>query len=80
VGAAGIKPHAVSQKPICTNAGWSRTRGRIAVMRKWRVILTLNGVRTETIIHAATQYQAIMLAKAQFAGTDAHNFNAIEIH
>lgn len=49
-------------------------------MRKWRVLLTVNGVQTETIVHAATQYLAIMIAKAQFAGTDAHNFNAIEIH
>jgi hypothetical protein len=24
--------------------------------------------------------QAIMIAKAQYAGTDAHDFNAIEIH
>jgi hypothetical protein len=40
----------------------------------------LNGIRTETIITAPSQLQAIMIAKAQFAGTDAHDFNAIEIH
>jgi hypothetical protein len=49
-------------------------------MRKWRILFTLNGIRTETIIHAPTQLQAIMIAKALYAGTDAHAFNAIEIH
>lgn len=49
-------------------------------MRKWRVLFTLNGIRTQTIITAPSQLQAIRIAKAQFAGTDAHDFNAIEIH
>jgi len=48
-------------------------------MRKWRVLFTLKGIRTETIITAPSQMQAIMIAKAQYAGTDAHDFNAIEI-
>lgn len=49
-------------------------------MKKWRVLFTLNGIRTETIITAPSMLLALMLVKAQYAGTDAHAFNAIEIH
>ena len=49
-------------------------------MKKWRVLFTLNGIRQETIINAPSQLMAIMLAKAQYAATDAHDFNAIEVH
>jgi hypothetical protein len=48
-------------------------------MRKWRVLLTVNGVRTETVVAAPSQLQAILIVKAQYAGTDAHAFNAIEL-
>jgi hypothetical protein len=48
-------------------------------MKQWRVRLTLNGIRLETILSAPSQLLAIMLAKAQYAGTDAHDFNAFEI-
>jgi hypothetical protein len=49
-------------------------------MKKWRILFTLNGIRTETIITAPSQLLALMIVKAQYAGTDAHAFNAIEIH
>jgi hypothetical protein len=49
-------------------------------MKKWRVLFTLNGIPTETIIMAPSQLQGLMIVKAQFAGTDAKAFNAIEIH
>jgi hypothetical protein len=49
-------------------------------MRKWRILFTLNGIRTETVITAPSQLLALMIAKAMYAGTDAHGFNAIEIH
>lgn len=49
-------------------------------MRKWRILFTLNGIRTETIVTASSQLLALMIVKAQDAGTDAHAFNAIEIH
>ena len=49
-------------------------------MKKWRVLFTVHGIRTETIITAPSQLLAIMIVKAQYAGTDAHAFNAIEIH
>jgi len=46
-------------------------------MKKWRVLLTLAGVRLETIVYAQSQLRAIMIAKAQYPG--ATSFNAIEI-
>jgi hypothetical protein len=49
-------------------------------MRKWQILFTLNGIQTETVITAPSQLQALMIAKAMYAGTDAHAFNAIEIH
>jgi len=49
-------------------------------MKKWRVLFTLKGIRLETTIHAPSQLLAIAMAKAQYAGTDAHDFNAIEMH
>lgn len=49
-------------------------------MKKWRVLFTLKGIRTETIIMAPSQLLAIMIVKGQYAGTDAHAFNALEIH
>jgi hypothetical protein len=49
-------------------------------MRKWRVLFTIEGVRTETVVSAPSQLQALMIVMAQYAGTDAHAFNAIEIH
>jgi hypothetical protein len=48
-------------------------------MKKWRVRFTIHGIRTETIMSAPSQLLAIMLVKAQYAGTDAHDFNAIQI-
>ena len=48
-------------------------------MKRFRVLFTLNGIRTETVISARSQLQALMIVKAMFAGTDAHGFNAIEI-
>lgn len=53
---------------------------RWSPMKKWRVLFTLQGRRLETIIHAPSQLQAILMAKAGYAGTDAHDFNAIELH
>lgn len=47
-------------------------------MRKWRILLTVNGVRTETVISAPSQLQALMIAQAMFPQASA--FNAIEIH
>jgi hypothetical protein len=47
-------------------------------MRKWRVLFTLNGIRTETFLCAPSQLQALMIAKAMYK--DATGFNAIEIH
>lgn len=47
-------------------------------MRKWRILLTVNGVRTETVISAPSQLQALMIAKTMFPQASA--FNAIEIH
>ena len=49
-------------------------------MKKWRVLFTLKGIRTETIITAPSMLLALMIVKAQYASTDAHAFNAIEIH
>jgi hypothetical protein len=49
-------------------------------MKKWKILFTLKGVRLSTIIHAPSQLQAIEMAKAQYAGTDAHDFNAIEMN
>jgi hypothetical protein len=48
-------------------------------MKKWRVLFTLNGIRTETVVSAPSQLQALMIVRALYAGTDAHAFNAIEI-
>lgn len=48
-------------------------------MKKWRIRFTLQGMRLEILIHAPSQLQAILMAKAQYAGTDAHDFNAIEL-
>ena len=48
-------------------------------MKKWRVRFTMKGIRLEMIITAPSQLLAIMMAKAQYTGTDAHDFNAIEI-
>lgn len=48
-------------------------------MRQWRVLFTVNGVRTETVVQALTQLLALMMLKAMFARTDAHAFNALEI-
>lgn len=50
------------------------------IMKKWRVRFTMKGIRLETIVAAPSQLLAIMMAKAQYAGTDAHDFNAIEMH
>ena len=47
-------------------------------MRKWRILLTLNGIRTETVISAPSQLQALMIAKAMYP--NATGLNAIEIH
>ena len=47
-------------------------------MRKWRILLTLNGIRTETVITAPSQLQALMIAKAMYP--QASSFNAIETH
>ena len=47
-------------------------------MRKWRILFTVNGVRTETVITAPSQLQALTIAKAMFP--EASSFNAIEIH
>jgi hypothetical protein len=47
-------------------------------MKKWKILLTLKGVRTETVISAPSQLQALMLAKAMYP--QASSFNAIEIH
>ena len=47
-------------------------------MRKWRILFTLHGIRTETVLCAPSQLQAIMIAKAMYK--DATDFNAIEIH
>ena len=49
-------------------------------MKKWRGLFMLKNVRLSTIIHAPSQLLAIMMAKAQYAETDAHDFNAIEMH
>ena len=46
-------------------------------MRKWRILFTLKGVRTETVISAPSQLQALMIAKAMFP--EASSFNAIEV-
>lgn len=46
-------------------------------MKKWRILLTVNGVRTETVISAPSQLQAIMIAKAMYPS--ASSFNAIAI-
>jgi len=47
-------------------------------MRKWKILLTVNGVRTETVISAPSQLQALMIAKAMYP--QASSLNAIEIH
>ena len=47
-------------------------------MKKWRILFTLHGIRTETVISAPSQLQALMIAKAMYK--DATNFNALEIH
>lgn len=47
-------------------------------MRKWRILITLKGVRTETVISAPSQLQALMIAKAMYP--EASSFNAIEVH
>ena len=47
-------------------------------MRKWRIIFTLHGIRTETVISAPSQLQALMIAQAMFP--EATSFNALEIH
>ena len=47
-------------------------------MRKWRIIFTLRGIRTETVISAPSQLLALYVAKTMYS--DATNFNAIEIH
>jgi hypothetical protein len=61
---------------------WRRDSGEqpfdsIWLMKKWRVLFTLDGVRLETIIYAPSQLRAIMLAKAQYP--QATSINAIEI-
>jgi len=48
------------------------------VMKKWRILFTLRGIRTETVLYASSQLQALMIARAMFE--DATNFNAIEVH
>ena len=48
-------------------------------MKKWRVLFTLKNVRLSTITHAPSQLLAIMMAKAQYAETDACDSNAIEM-
>ena len=47
-------------------------------MRKWRILFTLHGIRTETVLCAPSQLQALMIAKAMYPA--ASSFNAIEIH
>jgi hypothetical protein len=49
-----------------------------AIMRKWKILFTLNGLRTETVIAAPTQVQALLIAKAMLPG--ATGLNAIELH
>ena len=47
-------------------------------MKKWRILFTLHGIRTETVITAPSQLQALMIAKAMYP--EASSFNAIELH
>ncbi len=47
-------------------------------MRKWKILLTLQGYRLQTIVYAPSQLMAILMAKAQYP--EGTNFNAIEIH
>jgi len=47
-------------------------------MKKWRILFTLRGIRTETVLSAPSQLQALMIARAMFK--DATHFNAIAVH
>jgi hypothetical protein len=49
-------------------------------MKTYRVIFTLGGKRLETIIRAQSQLLAIAIVKGQFAGTDVHDINAVEVN